>query len=85
MKINQLATSLICLVAVSAASAQEWVDTGEADDLLSYGVRVGFNTSNATPRSCNPASSSRAAATTTATYSTIRRRQCPTSMNTATH
>ena len=48
MKINQLATSLICLVAVSAASAQEWVDTGEADDLLSYGVRVGFNTSNAT-------------------------------------
>lgn len=48
MKIKQLATSLICLVAVSAASAQEWVDTGEADDLLSYGVRVGFNTSNAT-------------------------------------
>ena len=47
MKLRHLA-ALLCLCGTTTLSAQEWVDTSEPDNLLSYGVRVGFNTSNAT-------------------------------------
>lgn len=47
MKIKLLAAALLGVCGISTASAQDWVDTSEADNLLSYGVRLGFNTSNA--------------------------------------
>lgn len=40
--------ALSCLCAVGSAGAQEWIDTDEASDFLSFGVRTGFNTANAT-------------------------------------
>lgn len=48
MNIKTLGASLLALCATGPATAQDWIDTSEPDNLLTYGVRVGFNTSNAT-------------------------------------
>lgn len=49
MKPYKIASAAAMLLLASATStAQEWIDTYEADELMTYGVRLGFNTSNAT-------------------------------------
>lgn len=48
MKLKQIAAISICLLGVASASAQEWIDTDEADRFITAGVRAGFNTANAT-------------------------------------
>lgn len=48
MRIRQLAAALLGLCGFATGMSQEWVDTSEPDRLLSFGVRTGFNTSNAT-------------------------------------
>ncbi|MCM1319888.1 MAG: PorT family protein [Muribaculaceae bacterium] len=47
MKLKHFVTAL-CLTAALGTSAQEWIDTDEADKFINVGVRVGFNTANAT-------------------------------------
>ena len=48
MNIKTLGTCLLTICAIAPASAQDWIDTSEPDHLLSFGARMGFNTSNAT-------------------------------------
>ncbi|MCM1004840.1 MAG: PorT family protein [Lachnospiraceae bacterium] len=48
MKLKHVILSLLCISGSLGASAQEWIDTDEADDFISFGVRMGFNTANAT-------------------------------------
>ena len=47
MKLRYLATTL-GLAAAMSMSAQEWIDTNDADEFITVGVRAGFNTANAT-------------------------------------
>ena len=42
--------TLAAIAAITAATApaQEWIDTSTADNFMTLGARIGFNTSNAT-------------------------------------
>lgn len=44
----KLFPAALLLMTTASASAQDWIDTDEADNLMTYGLRIGFNTSNAT-------------------------------------
>lgn len=48
MRLKHLIGALTLAACATPASAQEWLDTYEADSFLTFGVRAGFNTSNAT-------------------------------------
>lgn len=48
MRLRLITGAILALSGALAAGAQTWINTDEPDDLLTYGVRVGFNVSNAT-------------------------------------
>lgn len=48
MNFKTLTASLLLASVAGTASAQEWIDTSSADNLISFGARLGFNTANAT-------------------------------------